>query len=45
MRPSDKELPEDLAKKLENDIQKATDDAVKSIDASVAKKEKEIMEI
>ena len=41
----DKELPEDLAKKLENDIQKATDDAVKNIDASVAKKEKEIMEI
>ena len=41
----DKELPEDLAKKLENDIQKATDEAVKNIDASVAKKEKEIMEI
>ena len=41
----DKELPEDLAKKLENDIQKATDDAVKNIDAAVAKKEKEIMEI
>lgn len=41
----DKDLPEDLAKKFENDIQKATDEAVKKIDASVAKKEKEIMEI
>ena len=28
-------MPEDLAKKLENDIQKATDDAVKNIDAAV----------
>ncbi|MCH5171238.1 MAG: ribosome recycling factor [Erysipelotrichales bacterium] len=41
----DKDLPEDIAKSLENDIQKETDDAVKAIDASVAKKEKEIMEI
>lgn len=41
----DKDLPEDIAKGLETEIQKATDDAVKAIDASVAKKEKEIMEI
>ena len=41
----DKDLPEDIAKGLENEIQKATDDAVKAIDASIAKKEKEIMEI
>ena len=41
----DKDLPEDMAKNLENQIQKATDDAVKAIDNSVAKKEKEIMEI
>lgn len=41
----DKDLPEDLAKKFENEIQKLTDEAVKKIDNSVSKKEKEIMEI
>lgn len=41
----DKDLPEDIVKSLENDVQKETDEAVKAIDVSVAKKEKEIMEI
>lgn len=41
----DKEIPEDMAKRLENDIQKTTDEFIKKIDNIVAKKEADIMEI
>ena len=39
------EITEDDMKKAENDIQKATDSFIKDIDAAVAEKEKEIMEV
>jgi ribosome recycling factor len=38
-------VEEDAVKKLEADIQKATDEAIKTIDEIVADKEKEIMEV
>ena len=38
-------LSEDDAKKLQDDVQKATDNAVKKIDEITAVKEKEVMEI
>ncbi|MCF0116950.1 MAG: ribosome recycling factor [Bacilli bacterium] len=41
----DKDIPEDMGKKLEADIQKVTDEAVKKIDEVVANKEKEIMSL
>lgn len=41
----DDDLSEDVRKRLENEIQKATDEAIRSIDAIIAKKEKDIMEI
>ncbi len=41
----DANVPEDSIKKLETDIQKATDDAIAKIDAIYAEKEKEIMTI
>lgn len=40
-----KEISEDELKKLEKDIQKATDDAVKHIDGMTANKEKELLEV
>ena len=40
-----KEITEDELKVLEKDIQKATDDAVKHIDAMTANKEKELLEV
>lgn len=39
----DKELPEDQAKRLENDIQKVTDEFSKKIDEAFSTKEKEIL--
>lgn len=45
MVKKDKDLSEDNRKRLENEIQKATDEAIKLIDLSISKKEKEIMEI
>lgn len=41
----DKDLPEDEAKGLQDDVQKLTDDAIKQVDKIVADKEKDIMEI
>lgn len=41
----DKELPEDVARKAEDAIQKLTDDNVKAIDAIAAEKEKELLTI
>ncbi|MGT2933268.1 ribosome recycling factor [Streptococcus catagoni] len=41
----DKEISEDQLKTLEKDIQKATDDAIKHIDAMTANKEKELLEV
>ncbi|HJL40042.1 MAG TPA: ribosome recycling factor [Myxococcales bacterium LLY-WYZ-16_1] len=41
----DGDLPEDDAKRLLEQVQKVTDDYVKSVDELVAKKEKEIMEV
>ncbi len=41
----DKTLPEDYSKSLIEDIQKATDDAIKQIDEIVAEKNKEIMTV
>lgn len=45
MLKEDKESPEDLVKKMQEDLQKVTDEAVKDIDAVVGEKEKEIMAI
>lgn len=41
----DKELPEDVARKVEDAIQKLTDDNIKAIDAIAAEKEKELLTI
>lgn len=41
----DKELPEDVARKAEDAIQKLTDDNIKAIDAIAAEKEKELLTI
>lgn len=41
----DKELPEDVARKAEDAIQKLTDDNIKAIDAIAAEKEKELLKI
>lgn len=41
----DKELPEDVARKAEDTIQKLTDDNIKAIDAIAAEKEKELLTI
>ena len=38
-------MPEDEGKKHENEVQKATDDAIKEIDTLLAGKEKEIMQV
>lgn len=40
-----KEITEDELKKLEKDIQTATDDAIKHIDKMIAEKEKELLDI
>ena len=45
MNKKDKTIPEDLSKSYLEDIQKATDDAVKNIDKIAADKQKEIMTI
>jgi ribosome recycling factor len=39
----DKSIPEDKRKRLENDIQKATDEFIKKIDEAAKKKEQDIM--
>lgn len=44
-KEKNKELAEDQAKKLHDDIQKLTDDFIKKVDAYLGVKEKEIMEI
>ena len=41
----DKELPEDVARKAEDAIQKLTDDNIKAIDAIAAEKEKELLTV
>jgi ribosome recycling factor len=41
----DHAIPEDDEKRLETEVQKATDEAVKDIDAALAAKEKEIMQV
>jgi ribosome recycling factor len=41
----DKELPEDVARKAEDAIQKLTEDNIKAIDAIAAEKEKELLTI
>ena len=41
----DEEMTEDYQKRVEDDIQKVTDEAVKKIDVIIAEKEKEIMSI
>jgi len=41
----DHAIPEDDEKRHETEVQKATDDAVKEIDAALALKEKEIMQV
>ncbi len=41
----DKELPEDDARKAEDDVQKLTDENIKAIDAIAADKEKELLTI
>lgn len=45
MLKEDKESPEDYVKKMQEDLQKITDDAIKEIDNVVSEKEKEIMAI
>lgn len=45
MIKEDKESPEDYIKKMQEDLQKITDDSIKEIDVVVADKEKEIMAI
>ena len=40
-----KEITEDELKSLEKDIQKVTDDAIKTIDKMTADKEKELLEV
>ncbi len=42
---NDKELPEDMRKRLEQEVQKATDEFCKKIDEICSEKEKEIMTI
>lgn len=42
---NDKELPEDMRKRLEQEVQKATDEYCKKIDDICAEKEKELMTI
>ena len=39
------EITEDDQKTAEKDLQKVTDDYIKKVDAAVAKKEKELMEL
>ena len=41
----DKEMPEDEAKKLQEKVQKITDDFVKRVEKEVSEKEKEIMKV
>ena len=41
----DEEMPEDYQKRVLDEIQKVTDEAIKNIDAVVAEKEKEMMQI
>lgn len=41
----EKEISEDMERKAESEVQQFTDDAVKKVDAIVAEKEKELMEI
>ncbi|BGE83651.1 ribosome recycling factor [Methylosinus sp. 3S-1] len=41
----DHALPEDDAKRHETEVQKATDEAVRDIDAALAQKEKEILQV
>jgi ribosome recycling factor len=41
----DKTIPEDEEKRLETDVQKATDTAVSEVDQLIASKEKEIMQV
>jgi ribosome recycling factor len=38
-------LPEDDEKRHQTEVQKATDEAVKEIDAALAQKEKEILQV
>lgn len=40
---ADKDMPEDYEKKVEEDIQKVTDESIKAIDTIIAEKEKEMM--
>lgn len=42
---ADKETPEDMRRRLEEDLQKETDAAIKMVDEIVSEKEKEIMSI
>lgn len=41
----DKESPEDYVKRLEEEVQKVTDESIKAIDGVIAEKEKDIMAI
>ena len=41
----DETMSEDYQKRVQDDIQKVTDDAIKEIDTIVAEKDKEIMAI
>jgi ribosome recycling factor len=41
----DHAIPEDDEKRHEQEVQKATDETVKEIDAALAAKEKEIMQV
>ena len=41
----DEELSEDFQKRAQDDVQKVTDEAIKSVDTIVAEKEKEIMAV
>ena len=41
----DDEMSEDLQKRVQDDIQKVTDEATKKVDAIVSEKEKEIMTV
>lgn len=41
----DHAIPEDDEKRQETEVQKATDETIKEIDATLAAKEKEIMQI
>ena len=45
MLKADDEMPEDYKKRLEEEIQKVTDESVKAVDAVISEKEKEIMAI